>query len=78
MASKIEMRTAAVVGIVLIGLGTMSVAYFMFPVGFLINSSQDQQETSLVAPVLGGIALVSGFVILVAVLRKGNKNKSEP
>jgi lipid-A-disaccharide synthase-like uncharacterized protein len=72
------MRTAAVVGIVLIGLGVLSLAYFMFPIGFLIDSSLDRQKTDLIPPILGAIALIGGFVLLVAVLRKGNKDKSEP
>jgi hypothetical protein len=71
------MKAAAVVGIVLIGLGALAVADFMFPLGFLMNGSLDQQEMNTVVPVAGGIALVSGFVILAAVLWKGNKNKSE-
>jgi len=72
------MRTAMVVGIVLIGLGVLSLAYFMAPLGFLIQTSLNQQKMNLVPLVLGAIALISGIVLLAAVRRRVNKDKSEP
>jgi hypothetical protein len=48
------MRTATVVGIVLIGLGVLSLAYVASPVGFLIQETIDQREMNLVLLILGG------------------------
>ena len=73
-----EMRAAIVVGIFPIGIGVLSFAYFMFPLGFLINDSLNQQDTNLVPPVLGAIALIGGIALLVAVRWSVNRDKSEP
>jgi membrane protein DedA with SNARE-associated domain len=72
------MRTATVVGIALIGLGIITLAYFMSPLGFLLQAGFNQQQMNLVPAVLGAIALVSGIALLVAVWWRVNKNKSEP
>ena len=61
------MRAATVVGIVLIGLGVLSLAYFASPVGFLLQETFNQQKMNLVPPILGGVALISGIALLVAV-----------
>ena len=71
------MRTAMVVGIVLIGLGVLSLAYVASPVGFLIQETIDQREINLVSLVLGGVALISGIALVLAVRPRVNKNKSE-
>jgi hypothetical protein len=70
-----EMRTATVVGIVLIGLGVLLLACFMAPLGFLIQTSLNQQKMNLVPLVLGAIALISGIVLLAAVSRRVNKGQ---
>jgi hypothetical protein len=71
------MRTATVVGIVLIGLGVLSLACVMSPIGFLIQGTANQQKMNLFPPVLGAIALISGIVLLAAVRRRVDKNKNE-
>jgi len=71
------MRTAMVVGIVLIGLGVLSLAYVASPVGFLIQETIDLREINLVSLVLGGVALMSGIALVLAVRPRVNKNKSE-
>jgi membrane protein DedA with SNARE-associated domain len=72
------MRTATVIGIILIGLGVMTLAYFMSPLGYLIQASVNQPKLNLLPPVLGAIALVSGIALLAVVRWKANKNRSEP
>jgi hypothetical protein len=72
------MRTATVVGIVLIGLGILSLVWFVSPVNFLIEESSNQQEMNLTLPLLGAVALVGGVALLAAVLPRVDKNKSEP
>ena len=71
------MRTAMVVGIVLIGLGVLSLAYVASPVGFLIQETTDQREVNLVSLILGGVALIGGIALVVAVGPRVNKNTSE-
>ena len=71
------MRAATVIGIILIGLGAMSFAYAMFPIGLLIQTGSLQQRMNLVPAVAGAIALISGIALLVAVQLKVNKNKSK-
>jgi hypothetical protein len=61
------MRIATVIGIVLIGLGVLSLAYFTSPVGFLFQGAFNQKKNNLVPPLLGGIALISGVALPVAV-----------
>lgn len=64
------MRIATVVGIVLIGLGMVSLAFSISPVGFLIQATLNQQKMDLVPPILGGIALVSGIALVLVVRPK--------
>jgi CHASE1-domain containing sensor protein len=71
------MRTATVVGIILIGIGVLSLAYFASPVGFLLQETFNQQKMNLVPPILGGVALISGIALLVAVRPRVNKNKNK-
>jgi len=71
------MRTATVVGIVLIGLGLLSLAYVASPVGFLIQETFNQREMNLVPLILGGVALISGIALVVAVRPGVSKDKSE-
>jgi hypothetical protein len=73
------MKTAAIAGIVLIILGVVGLAYGgvhftkrqrVFDAG-PIHASREKHETIPIPPVLGGIALVGGIVLLV-VGAKGN------
>lgn len=72
------MRFATAAGIVLIGLGVLSLAYFMFPLGFLMQAGLNQQKMNLVPPALGAIAFLSGITLLAVVRPRENKDKSEP
>ena len=68
------MRTATVMGIVLIGLGLLSLAYFASPIGFLVRETS-QQEMNLIPPIFGAIALVGGIALLVVIRPKANKSE---
>jgi hypothetical protein len=68
------MRAASLVGILLIVLGVVGLAYGginytkrknVVDVG-PIHATKDTQETIPIPPVLGGLALVGGVVLLVA------------
>jgi hypothetical protein len=74
------MKTASVAGIVLLILGVIGVAYGgisytrhkeVARVGS-IHAEKNVQETIPIPPVLGGIALVAGVVLLVA----GSKSRT--
>jgi hypothetical protein len=69
------MKLAIVLGMVLIGLGILSLAYFASPVRYMLLQSVHPHRTNSVIPILGGIALVSGIALLVAV--QPRKKKSE-
>ena len=58
------MRIATVVGIILIGVGILSLAYFASPVRFMIDQLIGPQDIHLLAPILGGVALVGGIALL--------------
>lgn len=67
------MKTAYVAGIILIVLGVIGLAYGgihytkrqrLFDAG-PIHASRDKQETIPISPVLGGIAVAGGVVLLV-------------
>lgn len=67
------MKTAYVAGIILIVLGVIGLAYGgihytkrqrLFDAG-PIHASRDKQQTIPISPVLGGIAVAGGVVLLV-------------
>lgn len=67
------MKTAYIAGIILIVLGVIGLAYGgihytkrqrLFDAG-PIHASRDKQETIPISPVLGGIAVAGGVVLLV-------------
>jgi hypothetical protein len=67
-------KIATVAGIILIGLGILSLAYYASPVRFMLNAAIQPHGINLVPPILGGIALVGGIALLF-VIRPG-KQKS--
>jgi hypothetical protein len=61
------MRFATIVGMILIGLGVLSLAYFASPIRFMVQETLEPQKMNLVPPILGGIALICGVVLVFAV-----------
>ena len=60
------MKTASIVGIILIVLGIVSLAYFAAPMRLLVQDVE-QQNSNPVIPLLGGLALIGGIALLCAI-----------
>ena len=61
------MKAALIFGMILIGLGVLSLAYFASPIRFMMQETLEPQKMNLAPPILGGIALVGGIALLLAV-----------
>jgi hypothetical protein len=59
------MRAASIVGFILVGLGIATLVYCVSPVLLLVHAAE-QHQTNSVLPILGGIALICGIVLLFA------------
>jgi hypothetical protein len=65
------MKTASIVGIILIVLGIVSLAYFAAPMRLLVQDVE-QQNSNPVILILGGLALISGIALLFATRPRGS------
>jgi hypothetical protein len=63
------MKTRSVIGIILIGLGIVTLAYFASPLRLLFESPAGPLRISPLPPVLGGLALVCGIVLVFGTKR---------
>ena len=63
------MKTRAVFGIILIGLGMVTLAYFVSPLRLLFDSTAGPLRINPLPPVLGGLVLVSGIVLVFGTKR---------
>jgi hypothetical protein len=61
---KEGMKTRSVVGIILIGLGIVTLAYFASPLRLLFQSFAGVQKINPLPAALGGLALVCGIVLV--------------
>lgn len=57
------MKAASIVGIILMLLGFASLAYCALPLRLLLRAAQ-QQNSNLMMPMLGGLALTGGIALL--------------
>jgi len=64
------MRIATIVGIILIGLGVLSLAYFASPIRFMMQETLEPQKMNLALPIFGGITLVGGIALLLAIRQR--------
>jgi hypothetical protein len=71
------MRTTAILGIILMGLGIASLAYFASPVRLMFQSPMGLPTMTLVPPILGALALLCGIALSFGV-RPRTKDKKEP
>jgi formate-dependent nitrite reductase membrane component NrfD len=62
-------ETTSIVGIILIALGIVSLTYFLSPLRLIMQAVR--YEANPVAPILGGLALVSGIALLYATRPRG-------
>ena len=65
------MKTASIVGIILIVLGIVSLAYFAAPMRLLVQDVE-QQNSNPVILILGGLALIGGIALLFATRPRGS------
>jgi hypothetical protein len=59
------MRVASIAGFILVALGIASLLYCVSPILLLVHAAE-QRQSSLVLPILGGVALVCGIALLFA------------
>jgi uncharacterized membrane protein len=64
------MKTASIVGIMLIALGIVSLAFFAAPIQLLVQDVE-QQNSNPVILILGGLALIGGIALLFATRPRG-------
>jgi hypothetical protein len=63
------MKTTSVIGIILIGVGIVTLAYFVSPLRLLFESPAGPLRINPLPPVLGGLALVCGIVLVFGTKR---------
>jgi len=71
------MRTTAILGIILMGLGIVSLAYFASPMRLMFQSPMGLPAVDLVPAILGALALILGIVLSFGV-RVRTRDKNEP
>ena len=64
------MRTTSILGIILMALGIVLLAYFASPVRLMFQSTLEQTKINPLPPILGGLALVCGIALLFVVRSK--------
>ena len=63
------MKAVSILGIILIALGILSLAYFGDPIRLMLRDFEPH-NTNLLPPLLGGLALIAGIALLFACQRK--------
>jgi hypothetical protein len=66
------MKVVSILGIILLALGILSLAYFGDPVRLMLRDFEPH-KTNLVPPILGGLALIGGIVLLFVGQQKGQR-----
>jgi hypothetical protein len=61
------MKDTSRLGVILLGTGIIVLAYFFSPVRLMFQSPIGPHPRNLLPPVLGGLAVVSGIALLLAV-----------
>ena len=70
------MKAVLIFGMTLIGLGILTLAYFASPIRFMVQETIEPHKMNLVPPIIGGIALICGVVLVFAVqLRTSGKRE---
>jgi uncharacterized membrane protein len=59
------MKAASIVGMILVVLGIVLLAYYADPIRFMLRDIEPH-KTNAVPPILGGLALVGGIALLFA------------
>jgi hypothetical protein len=66
------MRTTSILGVILIGIGIMLLAYFASPMRLMFQSPIGPHTINPLPPALGGLVLLCGIALLFAI---GPKDK---
>jgi hypothetical protein len=61
------MRAAAILGILFLAYGIFSLAYFASPVRMMFQSPMGLPAVDPLASILGGVALLAGFILIFIV-----------
>jgi hypothetical protein len=64
------MRAASILGIILMALGIISLSYFASPMRLMFHSAMGLPVVDPLPSILGGVALVCGLALLLAVSAK--------
>jgi hypothetical protein len=60
------MRTTSILGVILIGIGIILLAYFASPLRLMFESTIGPHSINPLPPALGGLALLCGIALLFA------------
>jgi len=71
------MKTASIIGIILMVLGIVSLAYFASPLRLMFHEAFGHQKINPVPPILGGLALVGGIALLILTRPRRYKERRE-
>jgi hypothetical protein len=72
------MRSTAILGIILMGLGIASLTYFASPLRLLFESPMGLPPVKLMPTILGALVLVAGIALSFGVRPRANRDKREP
>ena len=71
------MRTTAILGVILMGIGIGSLAYFASPMRLMFQSPMSLPAISLVPPALGALALICGIALAFGIGPRTSNKKEE-
>ena len=73
-----HMRTTAILGIILMGVGIVCLAYFASPMRLMFQSPMGLPTINLVPPILGALALICGIVLSFGIRPRADKDRKDP
>jgi hypothetical protein len=71
-------RAASIVGVILVAVGILSLAYFASPMRLLVRETIGPGRINWWPPILGGLALSCGIALLFSVRQRTQKGKRDP
>jgi hypothetical protein len=63
-------KAGSIVGVILIAVGVLSLAYDVSPIGFMLRVTAEPNKSVLAPAILGGLALLVGILLLFISQRK--------
>jgi hypothetical protein len=77
MRQKEPGRAVSIVGVILVGVGILSVAYFASPIRLLLRETVGTGRINWLPLILGGLVLSCGFALLISVRQRAQKGKRD-